>query len=118
VTVSMEELRAGRVELDDLIEPGTEALVPVHPGEILRDCLDDLGMSAYALAKAIRVPVNRVTAILAGRRAITADTALRLARCFETSAEVWLTLQAGYDLEVTRARRGAAIEAEVQPQAA
>jgi antitoxin HigA-1 len=118
VTVSMEDLRAGRVELDDLVEPGTEALDPVHPGEILRDCLDELGMSAYALAKAIRVPVNRVTAILAGRRAITADTALRLARCFGTSPEFWLSLQAGYDLEVAQARHGAAIEAEVQPQAA
>ena len=50
--------QAGRVELDDLVEPGTEALDPVHPGEILRDCLDDLGMSAYALAEAIRVPVT------------------------------------------------------------
>jgi len=118
VTVSMEDLRAGRVELDDLVKAGTEALDPVHPGEILRDCLDDLGMSAYALAKAIRVPLNRVTAILAGRRAITADTALRLARCFGTSAEFWLTLQSGYELEVTRAKRGAAIEAVVQPQAA
>ena len=100
MTVSMEDLRAGRVELDDLIEPGTEALDPVHPSEILRDCVD------------------RVTAILAGRRAISADTALRLARCFGTSAELWLTLQAGYDLEVTPAKRGAAIEAEVKPQAA
>jgi addiction module HigA family antidote len=114
----MEDLRAGRVRLDDVIEPDEQALGPVHPGEILRDCLDGLGMSAYALAKALHVPVNRVTAILAGRRTITADTALRLARCFGTSAEFWLTLQAGYDLEVTRVERGAAIDAEVQPQAA
>lgn len=118
MTVSMEDLMAGRVELDDLVDHGTKALGPVHPGEVLRDCLDDLGMSAYALAKAIRVPVNRVTAILAGRRAITADTALRLARCFGTSAELWLSLQTGYDLEVMRTRRGAVIDAEVQPQAA
>ena len=59
-----------------------------------------------------------MTAILAGRRAITADTALRLARCFGTSAEFWLTLQVRCDLEITRARSGATIEAEVQPQAA
>ena len=118
MTVSIEDLRAGRVQLDDAIELGEQTLGPVHPGEILRDCLDEVGMSAYALAKAIHVPLNRVTAILAGRRAITADTALRLARCFGTSAELWLALQAGYDLDVARARRGAAIEAEVQPQAA
>jgi addiction module HigA family antidote len=118
MTVTMEDLRAGRVELDDVIEPGEAALGPVHPGEILRDCLDDLGVSAYALAKAIHVPVNRVTAILAGRRAITADTALRLARRLGASAELWLNLQASHDLEVARARSGAAIEAEVEPQAA
>jgi addiction module HigA family antidote len=118
VTISIEDLRAGRVDFDDLIDTDVRALGPVHPGEILRDCLDELGLSAYGLAKAIRVPVNRVTAILAGRRAVTPDTALRLARCFGTSAELWLTLQAGYDLEVARNARGAAIEAEVQPQAA
>ncbi len=118
MVITMDDLRAGRVDFDDLIEREEGAIGPVHPGEILRDCLDDLGMSAYALAKAIRVPVNRVTGILAGRRAVTADTALRLARCFGTSAELWLSLQASYDLEITRAERGAAIEAEVQPQAA
>jgi antitoxin HigA-1 len=118
MTLTMEDLRAGRVELADVIEPGERALGPVHPGEILRDCLDDLDMSAYALAKAIHVPLNRVTAILAGRRAITADTALRLARRLGTSAEFWLALQAGHDLEAARARSGAAIEAEVEPQAA
>lgn len=117
MAITVDDLRAGRVDFGDLIEHGVPA-GPVHPGEILRDCLDDLGMSAYALAKAIRVPVNRVTGILAGRRAVTADTALRLARCFGTSAELWLSLQASYDLEVTRAERGAAIDAEVQPQAA
>ena len=118
MTVSMEDLRAGRVELDDLVEPGTEALDPVHPGEILRDCLDELGMSAYALAKAIRVPVNRVTAILAGRRAITADTALRLARFFGMSPEFWLGLQMDYDLETARATLGHRLEREVTPRAA
>ena len=118
MTIAMEDVGAGRVEFDDLIETDARTLGPVHPGEILRDFLDELGLSAYGLAKAIRVPVNRVTAILGGRRAVTADTALRLARCFGTSAELWLTLQVSYDLEMARNARGAAIEAEVQPQAA
>jgi addiction module HigA family antidote len=118
VTTTIDDLREGRVDFGDLIEPGTGVLGPVHPGDILRDVLEETGMSAYALAKALRVPVNRVTAILGGKRAITADTALRLARCFSTSPELWLNLQTGYDLEVTRAERGAAIEAEVEPQAA
>jgi len=118
VTVTMDDLRSGQVDFGDLVGPETTALGPVHPGEILRDVLEETGMSAYALAKALRVPVNRVTAILAGKRAITADTALRLARCLGTSPELWLNLQTSYDLELTRAERGAAIEAEVHPQAA
>jgi antitoxin HigA-1 len=118
VTVTMDDLRAGRVDFGDMIEPGARALGPVHPGEILRDCLAEFGMSGYALAKVLRVPVNRATAILGGKRAITADTALRLARCLGTSPELWLNLQTSYDLELTRAERGAAIEAEVRPQAA
>jgi antitoxin HigA-1 len=118
VTVTMDDLWAGRVDFTDLPESDAKALRPVHPGEILRACLDELGMSAYALAKAIRVPVNRGTAILAGKRAVSADTELRLARCFGTSPELWLRLQVSYDLGVPRAARGAAIEGEVQPQAA
>ena len=118
MTVTMDDLRSGQVDFGDLVGPETTALGPVHPGEILRDVLEETGMSAYALAKALRVPVNRVTAILAGKRAITADTALRLARCLGTSPELWLNLQTSYDLELTRAERGAAIEAEVHPQAA
>ena len=68
-------------------------MAPVHPGEILREELNDLGLSARALAKAIGVPANRVTAILNGDRGITADTALRLARYFDTTAQFWLNLQ-------------------------
>ncbi|MYB32143.1 MAG: HigA family addiction module antidote protein, partial [Acidobacteria bacterium] len=68
-------------------------MAPVHPGEVLREELSELGLSARALAKAIDVPVNRVTAILNGNRGITADTALRLGRYFDTTAQFWLNLQ-------------------------
>jgi addiction module HigA family antidote len=70
-------------------------------------------MSAYALAKALRVPVNRITAILAGERAISADTALRLARFFGTMPEFWINLQGAHDLELARSEHGAEIAAEV-----
>lgn len=114
--ITMDDLRAGRVDLADAIEPGAPRPPgPVHPGEILADFLAEMDLSAYALAKAIGVPVNRVTAILAGERAVTADTALRLARFFGTSAEMWLALQADHDLEAARAARGAAIAAAVRP---
>ena len=71
---------------------------PVHPGEVLREELDDLGLSAKALAKAIDVPANRVTAILNGVRGVTADTALRLGQHFDTTAKFWLNLQQAWQL--------------------
>lgn len=71
---------------------------PVHPGEVLREELEDLGLSADALAKAIDVPADRVTAILSGVRGVTADTALRLGRYFDTTAEFWLNLQQAWQL--------------------
>ncbi|MGH9610734.1 MAG: HigA family addiction module antitoxin [Bryobacteraceae bacterium] len=74
-------------------------LASVHPGEILRDELEERGLSANALARALRVPVNRVTEILNGKRAITADTAHRLARYFGTSAQMWMNLQMDYELD-------------------
>ena len=82
---------------------------PIHPGEILQDELDELGISAAALARQIDVPANRVSQILTGRRAITADTALRLARWFDTSAELWMNLQQTYELDLARQRSGEAI---------
>jgi addiction module HigA family antidote len=94
-------------------------LDPIHPGEILHEeFLVPLGISAHALARELRVPVTRVTEILRGRRAITADTALRLARYFGTSGELWVGLQAEYDLRVTRRAKGAEIERDVRPRAA
>jgi addiction module HigA family antidote len=92
---------------------------PAHPGEVLReDFLVPLGMSQYALAKAIGVPQMRISALINGRRGITPDTALRLGRYFGTSAEFWMGMQATWDLETARDRIGADIEAQVAPRAA
>jgi addiction module HigA family antidote len=79
---------------------------PVHPGEILREeFLRPLDMSANALAQAIGVPANRISAILSGERGVTADTALRLARAFGTSPEFWLNLQQAYELRLAEQDR-------------
>jgi addiction module HigA family antidote len=87
---------------------------PVHPGEILReDYLEELGMSANALAKALHVPTPRVNDILRERRGITADTALRLARYFGTTPQFWLNLQSAYDLRRAEIAAGRRIEREV-----
>ena len=91
---------------------------PVHPGEILRDEIDELGVSPHALAKALDVPPNRVTAILKGRRGITGDTALRLARYFGTTPELWMNLQQTFELRSAEERLGAKVAASVQPREA
>ncbi|MGD8339951.1 MAG: HigA family addiction module antitoxin [Gammaproteobacteria bacterium] len=91
---------------------------PIHPGAILQtEFLDELELSAYALAKALRVPVNRITGIVKGERAITADTALRLARFFDMSPEFWINLQSHYDLDVASRKGARKIEREVQQMA-
>ena len=91
---------------------------PIHPGEILtEEFLEPLGMTAYQLAKEIGVPAPRVYDIARGKRAISADTALRLARYFGTSPEFWLNLQGHYDLELEEDRSGEKIEREVRPRA-
>jgi addiction module HigA family antidote len=82
-------------------------LKPIHPGEILsEDFLKPFGMSQYRLAQAILVPPRRINEIVKGERGISADTALRLARFFGTSAEVWMNLQARYDLLTAQVRLG------------
>lgn len=92
---------------------------PIHPGEILKaDVLDELGLSAAALARALRVPTNRITAIIKEERALTADTALRLARYLGGEQEFWLNIQSAYDLKVTEKQAGRAIEREAAPRAA
>jgi antitoxin HigA-1 len=94
-------------------------LRPVTPGEILReDFMEPFGLSANALAKALHVPPNRITAILSGTRSITADTALRLARYFDTTPQSWLSLQKNYELEVAKRMVGQSIVAEIEPRAA
>ena len=75
---------------------------PIHPGEILKDELAELGMSANAFAQEIGVPANRISAILKEERAVTPDTALRFAAFFKTTPEFWLHLQASYDLKVAK----------------
>ena len=92
---------------------------PIHPGEILKtEFLDELGLSPYALAKALRVPPNRITGIINGQRAITADTALRLARFFGTTPEFWLNLQTHYALTVTARSEARQINRDVPRYAA
>jgi antitoxin HigA-1 len=93
----------------------THKLPLLCPGEYLRSVLDDAGLSANAVALALRVPASRLTEILNGRRAITADTALRLGRYFRTSAQMWVNLQAKYDLEAAEENLAERIEMEVQP---
>jgi addiction module HigA family antidote len=91
--------------------------ITTHPGEVLaEEFLVPLGMSVNALALALRVPANRIGAIVKGERSVTADTALRLARFFGTSAEFWMNLQAMYDLTKARAELGATIDSDVKPR--
>ncbi len=93
-------------------------LPAIHPGEILAEELGTIGVSVSALARALDVPQSRMAEIVKGERSITADTALRLAAYFGTSARLWLNLQASYDLAVTQAREGKRIAAVVRPRAA
>ncbi len=90
---------------------------PVHPGRTLAAELQARGMTAHALAVKLRVPANRITEIIAGRRGISAETALRLGRYFGTGAPFWLTLQNQYDLEVAERDLGARIAEEVEEAA-
>jgi addiction module HigA family antidote len=95
------------------------ARIRTHPGEVLREeFLKPLGLSANALALALRVPATRIGDILRTEkpRAISADTAIRLARYFGTSAEFWLNLQSAYDLSRTLVEHGPAIERDVRPR--
>ncbi len=89
---------------------------PVHPGEILRDELDALGLRANALAEALGVPVNRVTMILNGQRGVSADTALRLARYFGTTPQLWMNLQKTWELRRAEIEAGREIAERVAPR--
>lgn len=89
---------------------------PVHPGEILREELGELGLSAKALAGALGVSAGRIAGILRERRGVTADTALRLARFFGTTPQIWLNFQQGYDLRRAEIRSAREINAAVRPR--
>ena len=93
-------------------------LAPIHPGEVLlEEFLIPLELSQYRLAKSTAVSPRRINEIVHGKRAVTADTALRLARCLGTSERFWMNLQAQYDLEVARDRLAGRLEQEVVPLA-
>jgi addiction module HigA family antidote len=85
------------------------ARTPIHPGEILGDELEEIGLSAKKLADVMEVPPNRLYQILAGKRSMTADTALRLSRYFGMSADFWMNLQSTYELDRARQQHGKAI---------
>ena len=90
-------------------------LAPIHPGEVLlADFLEPMAISQYRLAHALSVPPRRINEIVQGKRAVSADTALRLARFFGTTEQFWLNLQARHDLEIERDRLGTRLKAEVQ----
>lgn len=92
-------------------------MLPIHPGEILlEEFLEPMGLSQYRVAKDTSVPPRRINEIVHGKRAITADTALRLGRYFGTSEIFWLNLQTRYDLETERDRLGDRLEREVFPR--
>ena len=86
------------------------ARTPIHPGEILSDELEEIGLSAKKLADILEVPSNRLYQILAGKRNLTADTALRLSRYFGTSPDFWMNLQSTYELDLARQQIGNAIQ--------
>ena len=93
-------------------------LPPIHPGEVLQEVLNEAGLTANSLALALRVPANRIGGIVKGQRGITADTALRLARYFGTSAQMWINLQARHDLAAAEDALSKRIEREVLPRPA
>ena len=116
--MAIQRAHLDQIDFSDVVD-GTDLMLPVTPGEVLReDFMEPLDLSANALAKALHVPPNRITAILNGTRSITADTALRLARYFNTTPQSWLNLQKNYELEIAKRTVGRAIEAEVSPRAA
>jgi addiction module HigA family antidote len=93
------------------------ARIPIHPGEILEEEFAEIGLSAAQLARILGVPTNRITQILAGKRGIRADTALRLGRWLGTGPEIWLNLQQQYEMRIAERTVGAEIERTVVPRA-
>lgn len=117
MSIQRADMEAGKIDFADV--SSARCLPPIHPGEILQeDFIAPLGLSVYALAGALNVPRSRLSDIVRGRRAITTDTALRLARYFGTSPEFWLNLQASHDLDLANRTLRPIIEREVTPRAA
>lgn len=115
MTIRIEDL--DKTDFSDIVSG--EHLAPVKPGDILlHDFMKTYSLSANALAKALHVPANRITAIINGTRSITADTAMRLARYYGTDEQFWLNLQMAYDLETARLQQAERIKREVTPRAA
>lgn len=116
MTITRNDVDRGKVDFSDVVAGGQ--LPPVHPGDILRDeFLVPLGLTVYRLAQALRVPRPRLNDIVLGRRRVTTDTALRLARYLGTTAEFWIRLQVRYDLECAEPSRRN-IEREIEPHVA
>ena len=117
MSVKRADLDSGRIDFKGV---ATGRRLPlVHPGDILqKDFLEPMGISVYALAKAVRVPRSRMNDIILGRRAISGDTALRLVRYFGMTPEFWVNLQARYDLEAAKRTLRTRIDREVEPRAA
>ena len=112
MTIRREDIDTGRIDFSDIAGPGRVALT--HPGTMLAThYLKPLRITPYRLAKDIKVPLNRITAILAGKRAITPDTALRLARYLGTTPSFWINLQSHFDLEEQRDLLGDRLKKEV-----
>ena len=116
MTIKRSDVDRKKVDFSDVISGGK--LPPIHPGDILRDeFLRRLGLSVRRAAQALRIPRPRLTDIVLGKRRVTTDTALRLARYFGTTAEFWIHLQVRYDLECAESLRQQ-IEREIEPHAA
>jgi addiction module HigA family antidote len=117
-TITRSRAREQRRPFDAPLDAGAaDGLPAIHPGEILlEDVIKPLGMTVHGFARALRVPATRMSEIVHGRRAVSADTALRLARYLGTTARVWVDLQAAYDLKLAEAESGGAIARDVQPR--
>ncbi len=101
MTILMSDIH--KINFDDVCNNKLADREPIHVGQYLKtEFLDEMGLSAYALAKAINIPTSRLSNIINGKRSITADTALRLAKYFGTSSQFWLNMQANYDLQKTK----------------
>lgn len=96
----------------------SKRIKPIHPGEHLAEILEELDISQYRLAKDICVPARRINEIVHGRRSISTDTAMRLARYFGTDAKSWINLQVNFDLDTAQLESASRIEREVSPRAA